>query len=192
MTRKHVISLLAACATFVVSAHAQVEEPDSRPTIVVTGRPQLTEEKALEIVRRVARPVDGQLARFKKPVCPRVTGFQPQFEELVAKRIRAVAEMVGADAAEEGCITNLNVVVVDDGREFVAELQRQHPEALAGLSKPEIAALANFEGAARSWTKTALTDSVGAIVGRPSPTAGGGAVHQMADSIARESEQAAP
>jgi hypothetical protein len=178
MTRKHVTSLLAACAMLAASPHAQAlaEETDSRPTIVVTGRPELTEEKTLEIVRRVTQPVDGQLARFEKPICPRVTGFQPEYEELVAKRIRAVAETVGAGAGEEGCIANLNVVIVDDGGEFVTELHRQHPEALEGLSKPEIVELANFDGVARSWAKTALTNSVGATVGRPSPTAGGGSV----------------
>jgi len=176
MTSKHVISLLAACATLVASPYAQAEESNSGPTIVVTGRVPLTEEKTLEVVRRVAQPVDGQLARFKEPLCPRVTGFQPPYEARVAERIRAVAEAVGAGAGEEGCVTNLNVVVVDDGREFVAELHRLHPEALAGLSKLEFAALANGEGAARSWTKTALTNSVGATVGLPSSTAGGGAV----------------
>jgi hypothetical protein len=176
MTRKHVISLFAACAPMLAFPQAQAEETDSRPTIVVTGKPELTEEKTLEIVRRVAQPVDDQLARFKKPICPRVTGFQPPYEALVANRIRAVAETVGAGAGEEGCVTNLNVVIVDDGREFVAELQRQHPEALSGLSKPEIVALANFDGVARSWAKTELTNSVGATVGRPSPTAGGGSV----------------
>jgi hypothetical protein len=176
MTRKHVISLLATCATLVASAYAQTEESNSGPTIVVTGKPPLTEAKTLEVVRRLARPVDGQLARFKEPVCPRVTGFQPQYEVLVAKRIRSVAEAVGAGAGKEGCVTNLYVVVVDDGRGFVAELHRQHPEALAGLSKREFAALTDDEGAARSWTATALINSVGATVGRPPPTAGGGAV----------------
>jgi len=176
MTRKHVISLLATCATLVASPYAQADEPNSGPTIVVTGKRPLTEEKALEVVRRVARPIDGQLARFKEPVCPRVTGFQPQYEALVEKRIRAVAEAAGAGAGEEGCVTNLFVVVVDDGREFVAELHRQHPEALAGVSKRDFAALANDEGAARSWTKTALTNSAGATVGRPAPTSGDGAV----------------
>jgi hypothetical protein len=176
MTSKLVISLLAACPTLAASPYAQTAESNSDPTIVVTGRPPLTEAKTLEVVRRVARTVDGQLARFKEPVCPRVTGFQPQYEALVAKRIRAVAEAVGAGAGEEGCVSNLFVVVVDDGRGFVAELHRQHPEALAGLSKQEFAALANDQGAARSWTTTALTNSVGAIVARPPPTAGGGAV----------------
>jgi hypothetical protein len=176
MTRKHVISLLATCATLVASPYAQAEESNSGPTIVVTGKPPQTEAKTLEAVRRVARRVDGQLARFKEPVCPRVTGFQSQYEALVAKRIRAVAEAVGAGAGEEGCVTNLYVVVVDDGRGFVAELHRQHPEALAGLSKRDFAALTNDEGAARSWTATAQINSLGATVGRPSPTAGGGAV----------------
>src|SRR5215831_4196517 len=101
MTSKHVISLLGACAMLALSYCAQAEESTSGPTIVVTGKRLLTEEKALEVVRRVARPVDGQLARFKEPVCPRVIGFQSQYETLVAKRIRAVAESVGAGAAEE-------------------------------------------------------------------------------------------
>ena len=176
MTRKHVISLLATCATLAASPYAQAEESNSGSTIVVTGKPTLTEAKTLEAVRRVARTVDGQLARFKEPVCPLVTGFQSQYEALVAKRIRAVAEEVGAGAGEEGCVTNLYVVVVDDGRGFVAELHRQHPEALAGLSKQELATLTNDEGAARSWTATAQINSLGATVGRPPPTAGGGAV----------------
>jgi hypothetical protein len=176
MTRKHVISLLAACVALVVSAHAQAEDSNADPTVVVTGKVPPAEEKTLEVVRRVAQPVDGQLARFKKPVCPRVTGFQSEYEELVAERIRTVADAVGAGSAEEGCVTNLEVVVVDDAREFVAELNRQHPEVLEGLSKNEFAALLNDEGVVRSWTKTALINSVGATVGRPSPTAGSGAV----------------
>ena len=180
MTRKHVISLFAACATLAASpyaqAKAQAEETSSSPTIVVTGRLPLTEEKALEVVRRMARPIDGQLARFKDPVCPLVIGFQPQYEALVAERISAIAEAAGVGAGEEGCVNNLYVVVVDDGRGFVAELHRLHPEVFAGLSKREFAALANDEGAARSWTKTALTNSLGATASRPSPSAGGGPV----------------
>ena len=67
MSTKHVISLLATCATLVASPYAQAAEPDSDSETVVTGR--LTEAETLELVRRVAQPVDGQLARFQKPVC---------------------------------------------------------------------------------------------------------------------------
>jgi hypothetical protein len=176
MTGKHVLALLAAGAALAAPSLARAEESASGPTIVVTGKASPTEEETREVVRRVARPVDGQLARFKERVCPRVTGFQPQYEALVAKRIKAVAEAVGAGAGDEGCVANLNVVVVDDGRGFVAELHRQHPEALAGLSDRELAALTHDEGAARSWTATAQINSLGATVGRPSPTSGGGIV----------------
>src|SRR6185295_11197867 len=100
--------------------------------------------------------------RFKEPVCPLVIGFQPQYEALVEERIRTVADAVGAGAGEKGCVTNLHVVVVDDGRGFVAELHRRNPEAFAGLSKIEFAALANDDGAARSWTTTVMTNSLGA------------------------------
>jgi len=176
MTRKDVISLLAVCATLGASPFAQAEESNPSPTIVVTGKLPMTEEKAREAIRRMSRPVDGQLARFKEAVCPSVIGFQPQYEAFVAKRIREVAEAVGAGAAEEGCVVNFNVVVVDDGRGFVAELHRQHPEVFAGLSKIDYAALTDDEGAARTWSTTAQINSLGATVGRPSPTSGGGPV----------------
>jgi hypothetical protein len=179
----HVISLLAACAAQVAYPYAPAGESNSTPTIVVTGRLPLTEEKALEAVRQMARPVDGQLARFKDPVCPLVIGFQPQYEARIAERIREVAEAVGAGAAEEGCVTNLYVVVVDDGRGFVSEMHRLHPEVFAGLSKSDIAALANDEGAARSWSHTAQTNSLGATVGRPSPSLGHGPVRYGVQSI---------
>ena len=181
MTR--LITLFAACATLVASAYAQAEESNPNSTIVVTGRLPMTEEKALEVVRRMARPIDGQLARFKDPVCPLVIGFQPQYEALVAERIRAIAEAAGVGAAKQGCVTNLYVVVVDDGRGFVAELHRLHPEVFAGVSKQEFAALLNDEGAARSWSRTAQTNSLGATVGRPSRTLGSTAVKYGVQSI---------
>jgi hypothetical protein len=180
MISKHVISLFAACATLTVSAYAQAkaqpEEGNSSSTIVVTGRVPMTEEKAREVVRRMAKPVDGQLARFKDPVCPLVIGFQPQYEALVAERIKAVAEAAGVGAAKAGCATNLFVVIVDDGRGLVAELHRLHPEVFAGVSKREFDALANDEGAARSWMHTAQTNSLGATVGVAAPKAGSTAV----------------
>ncbi len=176
MTSKHVISLLATCATLVASPYAQAEDNNSSPTIVVTGRLPLTEEKAREVVRRVAQPIGGQLARFKDPVCPLAIGFQSQYEALVTERIREVAEAVGVGAGKEGCVTNLFVVVVDDARGFVAEMHRGHPEVFAGLSKREFASLANDEGAARSWTNTAQTNSFGATVARASPKGSSGAV----------------
>ena len=133
-----------------VPAQAQSPAQESDPTIVVTGKQPRTEEQTLEVVRRVARPVDGQLARFQQPVCPRVTGFETRYEAIVAARIKDTAEAIGARAGGEGCVTNFYLVIVDDGGEFMEELRREHPEALAGLSKREFAALADYEGAARS------------------------------------------
>jgi hypothetical protein len=166
-------ALLGALAVMAIgSAPAFAQSSNS---IVVTGK-QLDEDQAAETIRRIATPVGGQLARFSEPVCPRVTGFETQYEAIVAKRIKAVAEAVGAGAAKEGCVTNLFVVIVDDGPEFVRELDRRHPEVFDGMSKREYTALANDAGAARTWTATALTNSMGQIAGTPAPTAGTGTV----------------
>ena len=159
-----------------VPAQAQSGEAAVDPTIVVTGKQMLTEDEAHEVIQRAARTVDGQLARFDQPVCPRVTGFDTPYERIVAERIKQTAETVGASAGADGCLTNLQVVIVDDGREFVELLRREHPEAFAGVSRRELARLAAEEGAARSWSVTAMTNSAGAIAGRPAPTAGSGSV----------------
>ena len=165
-------ALLLALWGAAVPAWAQANDP----TIVVTGKSLRTEEQTRETIRRATRTVDGQLARFIEPVCPRVTGFETQYERTVAERIKQVAEAIGARAGGEGCVANFYVVIVDDGREFVAELERQHPEALEGLSRREWDRLSGDEGIARSWNATAMTNSAGAVAGRPSPSAGGGSV----------------
>ena len=166
--------LLALAVTS--TAHAQSDEAPRDPTIVVTGKPLLTEDQAREVIQRAARTVDGQLARFHQPVCPRVTGFDTPYERIVAERIKQTAASIGARAGGEGCVANFQVVIVDDGREFVELLSREHPEAFAGLSRRELGRLASEEGAARSWNATAMINSAGATAGRPSPTAGTGSV----------------
>lgn len=167
--------LLAAIAAVAVAGPAAAQS-DAGRSIVVTGKQAMDEDKAAEAVRRIAKPVGGQLARFSEPLCPRVTGFDTKYEAIVARRIKAVAEAVGAGAADEGCVTNLFVVIVDDGAEFVRELDRQHPAVFNGMAKREFAALASDDGAARTWTSTAQTNSMGQIAGTPAPTAGGGTI----------------
>jgi len=176
MTAARTLPLLFALGLFAAPAHAQ-DEGDDSPTIVVTGRQAVGEGEALDVVRRAARPVDGQLARFQQPVCPRVIGFQDRYEEIVAARIRGTAAKVGARVGGEDCVHNLFVVIVDDSREFVDALQRREPEAFAGLSKREFTALAEEEGAARSWSSTMMTNSVGTIAGSPGGGSGGAAVN---------------
>ena len=165
--------LLGAAAA---PAMAQSSEEGRDPSIVVTGRQPLDEDQTLEVVRRAARTVDGQLARFRHPICPRVTGFETKYERIVAEQIKRSAEAVGVEAGGDGCLTNLQVVIVDDGREFVRLLSREHPEAFAGVSKRELRRLATDEGAARSWSVTALTNSFGGTGAHPSPSSGGGTV----------------
>ena len=167
-------SALAFLAALAVLSRAEAQEAGA--PIVVQGQIPLTEDRALQVVRRVAEPVDGQLARFHDRVCPFVSGFDTPYAALVAERIKRTALRVGADAGSEGCAANLFVVIVDDGPAFVRELTLTHPEMLAGLSRSRVDELASEEGAARSWSATMLTNSVGAGAGRPSASLGGGAV----------------
>jgi len=157
-------------------ALAQSDADAGDSSIVVTGEVPLDEDRALEVVRRVAQPVDGQLARFHDRICPLVIGFDGPYEAMVTERIRATAERVGAKVGGKDCAPNLFVVIVDDGPGFVREVARRDGGVLASLPDSEFAELANAEGAARSWSMTQLTNSMGAVAGRPSPSRGGGAV----------------
>lgn len=153
---------------------AAQEAPDS--PIVVTGQPELTEERAREVVGRLARPVSGQLARFHDPVCPHVIGFEEPYAGMVVERIRTTAEEIGAEVGGEDCPANLYLVIVDDGGAFVEQLHRDHPEAFAGMSVEAIDALSRPDSPARAWTVTWQTNSLGQVAGQPSPSGGSGAV----------------
>lgn len=168
--------LIVVAGALAAPALAQPEALPADPDIVVTGQVALDKDRALATVRRVAQPVDGQLARFHERVCPTVLGFEPRYEALMAEWIRATAEKVGADVGGEGCTANLFVVIVDDGPGFVRALAERNVAALAGLSRDDLDELSNAEGAARSWSTTQLTNSMGTAAGRPSPSQGGGAV----------------
>jgi hypothetical protein len=166
------LPLLAILAATALPTHAQEVDP----AIVVTESRPMTEDETLDAVRRVAKPVDGQLARFNDRVCPRVIGFQDEYEAIVVDRIKDTAADVGAYVGGENCAPNLYVVIVDDGREFVRALEEQYPGALGGLSRREYDRVAEAEGAARSWSATMLTNSNGAGQARTPATAGTGTV----------------
>lgn len=166
------LSLLAA-AMVPVAASAQDTNEGSTDDILVSGKRQLTKEETLDVVSRVAKPVDGQLARFHDPVCPNVTGFDTPYAAMVADRIKRDAEAIGAKAGAEGCDPNVFVVIVDDGPAFVRELARTHPGAVAGLSERELAELTDGKGAARAWSATGLSNSMGGGARRPAPNTGG-------------------
>lgn len=168
--------VLLAAVALGCPALAQADQPPGESDIVVTGEVPLDEKQALDAVRRVAQPVDGQLARFHERVCPLVIGFDTPYETMVTDWIRATAESVGARVGGQGCEANLFVVIVDDGPAFVQEVARRDGGALASLPSREFEELAQAEGAARSWSMTLRTNSMGAVAGRPSPSGGSGAV----------------
>ncbi len=169
-------SWLAVLGAVAAPALAQPREPGADTPIVVSGQPTLSEEQARTLVRRVARPVDGQLARFDEPICPEVNGFEAEYAALVGAWIKATAERVGLEAGGDDCTANLFLVIVDDAPAFVEELARRDPAAVTGLSRREFEQLSGVAGPARSWSTTLVTNGLGGSAGRPSPSRGHGAV----------------
>ncbi|WP_158703094.1 hypothetical protein [Allosphingosinicella vermicomposti] len=136
--------------------------PPASDDIVVTGQ-RLTADSARRYVTEITRPVDGQLPRFRQPVCPAVIGLPDEHAAALVARVRKVASHVRIPVAPEGCGANLRVIVVDDAPQFMSELKRQKPEFFAGMLNADVDRLMADQGPVRAWTVTQVQNEDGHV-----------------------------
>lgn len=112
--------------------------PAQQQEIIVQGN--RNQDKALrQFIRRitVAERNFGQLGRFERPACPYVLGLgQPQ-DEMVASRIRQVAEAVGIETGNKRCKANVFVIVAEDKKATIKWMETHATSLLLdGDNKP--------------------------------------------------------
>jgi hypothetical protein len=167
MTRLDARILAVGTAVLLLSspALAQTEPAGSESAageqedIVVTGRAEKPERRD---VNRQARAIsditsaiyDRPLARIEDRLCPGVIGLRQDAAELLVDRIRWNAERLDMWLAKDDgkCSPNLIVAIVDNGKEQLAELQRNRPWLFESLTIPERRALLAEDGPVRVWT----------------------------------------
>ena len=146
----------------VASAEAQ-DAPQSASQeqgIVVTGQTEITPKIVHRYVRQISSSVDGQLTRFREPVCPGVVGFEERYNVLVAQRIRAVAVAAGVKLAGADCRANLVVVIAADADALVRTLRVKRPGTFAGVD--DAALHRAFEdGPVHVWNSTEILNEDG-------------------------------
>lgn len=177
-----------AFALAMLAAAAPAVAQDARKdgdTIVVTGE-RVTRDEAREeakgFVRNIAAiPVDGQFARWKKPVCVKVTGIGAANAKFVADRIAGIATDAGIALAPAGCKTSLLVAFAYDAGKTVTKIRQRHSKPFFATSLPDRALLAQSELPVRWWYQTDLESADGmaatgqstAVTSAQSPGEGG-------------------
>lgn len=134
-------------------AAASQNEPasDDQSTIVVKGN-RSADQDMKDFVRALTpTPPGGQLSRFEQHVCPRAVGLPQIQQQSLAKRIRRVAREVGIAVGGANCVPNLFVMVTQDKKVLLTELQRRYSHYFGELSSQEIRRLARHPGPAVAW-----------------------------------------
>jgi len=160
--------LLAACVALSAALPAMAQDqpapapPEGQTTIVVTGdaAPPSGEEvyDQARDVSRVGRYqlYEEALPRFEGPICPEVFGLRDDYASAIIARIRDNVTRLGLPLQMEGCEPNLLVAFMTDGRQFLADFERQRPEMFEWVPAAELDEILNQPSPVRVWTNTAL------------------------------------
>jgi hypothetical protein len=130
--------------------------------IIVEGRP--TAEKHLDqfIATVLPAPVHGQLGRFETAVCPVAAGLSREQDELVAMRMRHVAQAAGIPVARPGCRANVILIVSNDKSALIGRLLRERSYMFPkSWGVAHIHALARDPAPAAAWSVTDVVTADG-------------------------------
>jgi hypothetical protein len=169
-------------AALLISANASAQEAPAKPQeegIVVTGQREVPPAVAKHYVGQISSSIDGQLTQFREPVCPLVIGFAPQYNQIVAQRIRTVAADAGVKVAGEKCRANLVLMIAKDADALVKAMRTKTPNLFAGVADADLKR-AFAEGPVHVWNTTELRNEDGKAMGH-SDTQGGGAFANVLD-----------
>lgn len=103
--------------------------PQTETEILVVGERETQENRAKQINEFVGalstEGWDSPMTRFEN-ICPAVIGLSPARNREIVARIRAVATAAAIKVAEEGCRSNVRVVVIPDKEEMLKLLRSKH------------------------------------------------------------------
>jgi hypothetical protein len=111
------------------------------------------------------------VARWVRPVCPRVLGLQAEATRVAEARMRATAERIGAEVAPEPCDSNIVVTFAQDAAGVVQEVRRISGRTLADVPRERMDDLLNSEAPIRWWYVTQIRGRYGE--GERNPGVGG-------------------
>jgi len=145
------MNMFAAIASALLALPPQSSQsPGSNDQIIVNG-PRERAEIAKFVDQLATAQADIQLGKFLQPICPAVVGLPDGQNELVAARMRKVAETIGAPAGAPGCIPNAIVMVVRDKRAAIDDLWHRRSWLFGEIPAADMHLLKALPGPAAGW-----------------------------------------
>jgi hypothetical protein len=131
-------------------AQAAPASPPADQAIIVTGsRP--TKRAVARYVDAITAETEGQVARFRDPICPASFGLPQAYSRVIEQRLRDDAVRVGVRVADESCDANIVLIVADDPVPLVRALERKRPQMFVGLRFDEVQDLLRVKEPVRTW-----------------------------------------
>lgn len=158
--------LFAGFVLLASPAMAETAEPAADTSITVIA-PRPDAEKTAEAARTYADrvlptpPLYGQFARWRAPVCIKVSGVDPVYAPRIEGRIEAVAKAADIPVAEAGCKPNLLVIFTPDARKTVEVIVTRKPRTLRRMTDEERRAVQEAALPVRWWYAITPTDRNG-------------------------------
>ena len=181
-----VAAILAATASaYAGTAVGQSSAPEALQEVTVTAKHFQLAQRVSKFVYQIAALENAEgLPRWRKGICPQVTGLPREAGEFILGRISEVARAAGAPLAAENCGPNLFIVVTTDPKRVLEGMNIQtRLLTFAGAHPIEIDAFIATPRPVRVWYKTGMatpegiplgdsdrTDTMEAIYGRFQPS----------------------
>lgn len=134
----------------------------STEDIIVTAAKPPAPKEARRFVRSISIEIDGQIARFLDPVCPKVLGLEESAAQAIEARLRMVSREAGVDVdSASDCRPNAYVIFTEDGHMLVDALYDTDTSWFNGVSDAERTRVRNGAGPVRVWRSTSLRNEDG-------------------------------
>ena len=145
MTRKISFAILAALSLTSGPTAGRPQEAgnpdDTIDTVEVTARREAMRKAIHTFVSNVTRFDGENVARWRFPFCPSVTGVSPEHGEFLRARIVEIATSVGAPLArnQKKCSPNLFVILTPQPDQLWATLKGRNPKMFGPLQPQRVA-----------------------------------------------------
>jgi hypothetical protein len=179
------VTVLAAAAgqvAWAAATSAARKPPDPSETlqeVTVTADREKLEARVSKYVNEIAELKNGEgLPRWKKPVCPLVSGLSRQDGEFILDRFSEIARDAAVPLAAEQCRPNLYILVHPKPKELLLAMEKKNfaftfGSPLAGEEAPLPSVIDRFIAtprAVRVWDISVETNADGMPLGTPEPT----------------------
>lgn len=161
--RLAILAVLAIGSTSTISAQTASEPAarfpapaDQDDAVIVVEGERLTRKEVRERARGFVRALgvvqwDRGVARWNRPVCPKVMGLSADHAAIVTKRLRDTITAIGAPLAKVDCKTNFLVDFAYDGKEIVNLINDKRSGRMAQVQGPDRRTLLESDAPIRWW-----------------------------------------